>query len=172
MLSVVRWPFIAAALASIIVNLAVGGPKWSIIAVLSLYITWSLILSPDLVEYNRTSQSIKITLWSCILLTLIDIFIVSGWAIFVVPLVCFGGLLICAILFFTDIETQKHNMLPLILFIFAALIGSSIALYFHHGEGSWPLIVLGSFSLLLLISLIIVLGQDFRRELQRRFHFM
>lgn len=172
MLSILRWPFLTAALASVIVNLAVGDPKWSIIVVLSLYIAWKMVLSPDLVEYNRTSQSIKITLWSCVLLTLIDIFIADIWALFVVPLVCFGGILICAILFFTDLETQKHNMLPLILFAIAALFGSAITLYFHHGDGSWPLIVLGSFSLVLLVSLVIVLGQDFKRELARRFHFM
>ena len=74
------------------------------------------------------------------------------------------------VLFFTNLETQKHNMLPLINFIFVSIIGSLITLHFYHAEGSWPLIVLASLALLCLITLIIVLGQDFKREMHRRFH--
>ena len=89
---------------------------------------------------------------------------------FVVPIVCFAGLASCVVLFFTNLETQKHNMLPLVNFIFISIIGSSIALHFYHGAYSWPLIVLLSLSVIFLLSLIIVLGQDFKIEMKRRFH--
>jgi len=170
MLTVLRWPFIAAGAASLIVNLCVGGPLWSIIAVLSLYMIWKLVLSIDLVEYNRISQSIKFAAWSCILLALIDILLVNGFAFFVIPIVCFGVLAICIVLFFTNLEMQKHNMFPLILFIFVSIVGSSVALYFHHGAGDWPYMVLLGLSVVFLLALIIVLGQDFRIEMKRRFH--
>jgi len=39
-----------------------------------------------------------------------------------------------------------------------------------HEHDFWPFIVLGATALLLLISLIIILGQDFIREIKRRFH--
>jgi hypothetical protein len=104
------------------------------------------------------------------MLTLIDILLAPGWAIFVVPIVCFSGLAFCAVLFFTDLETQKHNMLPLILLIFFSIIASGICLIFWHEHDFWPFIVLGGISLFLLISFVIVLGSDFRLEMKRRFH--
>ena len=170
MLLVLKWPFILSAIASLIVNLCVGGPQWSVIVVSSLYMVWKLFLSTDLVEYNRISQSIKTVVWSVILLALIDIILVHGFAFFVIPIVCFGGLTVCIVLFFTNLETQKHNMLPLIIFTFASIVGSSIALYFHHGTSDWPYMVLLGLSVLFLFALIIVLGQDFRIEMKRRFH--
>ncbi len=170
LLNILRWPFLLAALGSTIVNLCVGAPYWFVIVLLSLYAVWKLGLSTDLVEYNRTSQSIKIVIFICVLLTLIDILLAPGWALFVVPIVCFSGILFCATLFFTDLETQKHNMLPLILLIFFSIIASSICLIFWHDHDFWPFIVLGAVSLILLISFVIILGADFRREMQRRFH--
>ena len=170
MLSIVRWPFFAVAATALIVNLCVKGPFWSIIVILSLYVIWTFVLSPDLVELNRISQTIKVTVWSSILLAVIDLLFVHSFSLFVIPIVCFSGLLSCIVLFFTNLETQKHNMLPLINFIFASIIGSLITLHFYHGKNSWPLIVLLSLSVLSLIAFIIVLGPDFKREMQRRFH--
>ena len=171
MLNIVRWPFLAVSLAAPIVNLWIGGPLWCILVILTLVIVWKMILSPDLVEFNRISQSIKVTVWSSILIAAVDLLFVNNrFALFVIPIVCFAGLTNCIVLFFTDLEIQKHNMLPLINFIFVSIIGSAIALYFYHNEENWPLIVLFCLSVLSLLSLIIVLGQDFKIEMQRRFH--
>ena len=171
MLNIVRWPFLGVAVAAPIINLCVGGPLWCIIVILALLFVWKMILSPDLVELNRISQSIKVTVWSSIVIATIDLlFINNRFALFVIPIVCFAGLTNCIVLFFTDLEIQKHNMLPLINFIFVSIIGSAIALYFYHDQENWPLIVLLGLSILSLLSLIIVLGQDFKIEMQRRFH--
>ena len=171
MLNIVRWPFLAVCVAAPIVNLCIGGPLWCIIVILTLYAVWKMVLSPDLVEFNRISQSIKVTVWSCILIAAVDLLFVNNrFAMFVIPVVCSVGLVSCIILFFTNLEMQKHNMLPLINFIFVSIIGSLIALHFYHGEYSWPLIVLLALSVLFLLSLIIVLGQDFKIEMKRRFH--
>lgn len=170
LLNVLRWPFIFSGITCLIVNLAVGGVAWSPIALLGMIMIWKLILSPDLVEYNRTSQTIKIVVYTLILLTLVDVLLIPGWAVFVVPIVCFAGLALCGILFFTDLETQKHNMMPLILFVFFAIIGSVVGLSIWHEHDYWPFIVLGGVSIVLLLLFIFVLGQDFLRELKRRFH--
>ena len=100
---------LAAAIASVLVNWATGGKAWSLIVLMSLYMVWTLVLSPDLVEYNRISQFIKLITCTCILLTLIDVFLISGWAVIVVPIVGFGGLIVAGILFLTDLERQKQN---------------------------------------------------------------
>ena len=170
MLSILRWPFLSAAAACIIVNLAVSGPWWGVIAVLVLYIVWTLILSPDLIEYNRMSQSIKIVVWTSILLTLIDILLVHSFALFVVPIVCFGGLVVSIVLFLTDLQRQKHNMMPLILFEMVSIIASVIVLCVWNDPNNWPYIVLLSLSVIGFLTKIIVLGRDFKIEWQRRFH--
>ena len=107
MLNIVRWPFLAVAIAAPIVNLCIGGPLWCIIVILTLIIVWKMVLSPDLVEFNRISQSIKVTVWSSILIAAVDLLFVNNrFAIFVIPIVCFAGLANCIVLFFTNLETQ------------------------------------------------------------------
>lgn len=169
-LRVIRWPVLFAVVACPVVNLAVGGRAWSLIVLMSIYMAWSLILSPDLVEYNRISQSIKVISFSCSLLASIDIFLASGWAVNVVPIVCFSGLVVSGTLFFTDIDRQKQNMLPLLLLIVVAIIASIVGLSIWHEESSLPFSIMGGSALLLLVASIITLRSDFLRELKRRFH--
>lgn len=170
LLHILRWPFIAAALASVAVNLIIGGPYWCVVAVAALALIWNLALSTDLVEYNRISQAIKAVIWSSVILLLIELFLAHIYAVFVIPIVCFGGLIACMVFLFTDLETQKHNLLPLINFIFFSIVGSGVALCFFPEARNWPFIVLLGESAVFLITLIVVLGQDFGRELKRRFH--
>lgn len=170
LLSILRWPFISAAVASVTANLLIGSPYWFPIVLLSLWGVWKFVFSTSLVEYNRISQFVKLVIYTCALLTLVDIFIISGWARFVVPIVCFSGIILCAVLFFTDIETQKHNIFPLILLVIFSVIASGICLIFWHERDFWPFIVLAVIAALILISFIIIIGSDFKLEMQRRFH--
>ncbi len=169
-LQILRLPFWAAAFACPIINLIIGGKAWSIVVLMSLYIVWTLLVSPALVEYNRISQTVKLVTNTGILLALIDIFLAPGWAIEVVPIVCFGGLIISGLLFFTNLEKQKQNMLPMLLMIFVTQVGAVIGLSVYHEEKRWALIVMGLISLALLFACIIALGADFIKELQKRFH--
>lgn len=169
-LNIIKWPVLAAAISCVIVNIAVGGKAWSIIAIMGIYMVWTLLLSPSLVEYNRISQTIKFILYSCLMLILINAFLVPGWAVQVVPMVCFGGLIVSAILFFTDIERQKQNMLPMLLLILVSIVGAAAGIYIWHNETIWPLIVMGAVAFALLTAVIVILRKDFIREIQRRFH--
>lgn len=170
LLNVARWPMLAAAAACIIVNLAVGGKPWCLVALMGLYMLWSLVLSPALIEYNRISQTIKLLSCSCILMGLIDFFLISGWALTVIPLVCLGGLATSGILFFTDLERQKQNMLPLLLLILGSLFASAAVLPLCKPSDRWVYIALGSLGVGLLIACIAVMGKGFFRELKKRFH--
>ena len=168
--SMVRWLFLFAAMICPILNIVIGGAAWSLVVLMSLYTAWTLILSPDLVEYNRISQFIKAIICTCLLLTLIDVFLAPGWAIEVVPMVCFGGLVVSGLMFFTDIEKQKQNMLPMLLLIIFAIVGAVIGLGVWHEESGWALAVMGGSALLLLSACVVTLGNDFIREVKRRFH--
>ncbi len=170
LLNILRWPFLGAAVACPVVNYAIGGKAWSIIVLMGLYLVWRLVFAVDLVEYNRISQFTKLILGSCVMLALIDYFLSSGWAIEVVPIVCFGGLTVAGTLFFTDFQRQKQNAMPMLILIFLAMVGSSLGLSLWHGRGRWAMIVMGGLALALLIACIATMGRDFLRELKKRFH--
>ena len=161
---------IIAVIACPIVNIATGGKAWSLVVIMSIYILWTMLLSPDLVEYNRISQFVKLITLTSILLVIIDVFLASGWVIKVDGILRFSGLIIAGVLFFTDLDRQKHNMLPLLFLIFLAIVTSILELCLYHGNGKWIAIVMGSVALALLIAIIIVLGNYLIKEIKKRFH--
>ena len=170
MLQILKWPFIVGALASIIVNICVGGKAWSAIVVAGEIALWKLVFALDLVEYNRISQFIKATIYSCVILALIHFLIVPFWALGIISILFYAALIVSGILFLTDIKRQKQNMLPMFYLIVIALIWSMVGLFSALEVMSWPLIVLGGVTLLLLAVIIITLRGDFIRELKCRFH--
>lgn len=170
LLRILQWPFLLAAYLCPIINLLTGGKAWSVIVLMSLYMAWKLVLSTDLVEYNRISQFTKLIVCTCVLLSLIDGLLAPGWAVEVVPMVCFGGLVVAGILFFTDLERQKQNMLPMLVLIVMAMIGSVVGVSIWHDQVYWPMVVMGALALALLVGCAATLGGDFLRELKRRLH--
>jgi hypothetical protein len=166
----VRWPFSFAVYMCPIVNLIVGGKAWSVVVLWALWILWTLVFSPSLVEYNRISQFVKFVAYGSILLILIDVLLSPGWAREIVTLVFFGGLIITGVLFFTDLEKQKQNMMPMLWMIFISFLGVIASLIFWIKESGWPLIVMAAIAIALLIASIAVLRRGFIRELKKRFH--
>lgn len=169
-LNILRWPFMVAAVVCPIVNLIFGGVWWSLIVVSSLYFIWNLFISIDLIEYNRISQFIKLTIYSCIMMFLIDTFLVSGWALDAISIVSFSSIIISGILLFTDFTRQKQNMLPILLLIIIAIIWCVVGFVTALEIKSWTLIVLGGATLLFLLMIIVVLRGDFFREISCRIH--
>jgi hypothetical protein len=165
-----KWPFLLAAYVCVIVNATVGGKAWSIVVLWSLWIAWSLIVSPSMIEYNRISQVIKLITYACILLILIDVLLSPGWAMLVVPIICFSGLMLSAVLFFTDFERQKQNIMPMLLLAFISIISAAVGLIVLNGEHQWALVVMGALALAILAACFMTLRSDFVRTLQKRFH--
>lgn len=165
-----KWLFLFTAYICPIINICAGGKAWSIIVLWSLFIVWTLIFSPSVIEYNRISQSIKLITHSCILLILINALLAPGWAAEVVPIVCLSGLIVVGVLFFTDLERQKHNMLPMLLLTIVAFIAAVIGLIVLHDCSRWPLVVMGAISFALLIACVLVFDGELVRELKKLFH--
>ena len=176
LIRILRLPFIISAIACPIVNLAIGGPAWSVIALFGLYVIWNMVVAIDLIEYNRTSQFIKFITYSIIMLILIDLILTPNvpWGSFVIPIVTFSGLVVAAVLFFTDFERQRHNLMPLLIIdiicLLAAIVMCLVIYYEHLDMAIWPYIVMGGVSLALLASLILSMKGGFFGELKRRFH--
>lgn len=169
LLQILRWPFIGAALACIIVNICVGGKAWSAIAVVALFGIWKQIFAVDLVEYNRISQLIKSIMYIVIILALIDLLIVSIWAIGVLAIIGYSGLILSGILFLTDLKRQKQNMLPMFFYIVVALIASVVGFVYADPSNLWTVIVLAAVSFVLLFVCIVVLRKEFVNELKKGF---
>lgn len=165
-----KWPFLFAAYFCPVLNIFLGGPAWSVIVVWSLWIIWSFTFSPDLVEINRISQFIKLIFDASILLFMIDILLSPGWALDVVPIVCFGGLIVAGVLFFTNLDAQKQNMMPILSLIACSFVFSVIELIFWSKENRWTPVVMGALALALLIAIFLKLGGGLIREIKKRFH--
>ena len=167
---VAQWPFLIAALICPVMNLLTGGSCWSLIVLVSLYIGWRFLIAPEMVEVNRISLFIKLIFCTVVLILSIGLNISVGWTVEIGCSICFVGLIVSAVLFFTDLQRQKQNMLPMILLIGLSLLSSVIGLIIWRDETRWALAVMGVLALILLLACFIILGADFIRELKKRFH--
>ena len=165
-----KWPFLLAAYICPILNIFFGGPAWSLVVLWSLWIVWSFFFSPHLVEFNRISQFIKFIVNAAILLILIDVLLSPGWAMEVVPLVCFGGLVVAGTLFFTDLDRQKQNMMPVLLLSAISILSSAIGLIVWRQGNRWTLVIMGAVAIAFLAACFIAMGGDLIREIKKRFH--
>lgn len=165
-----QWLLIAAACLCPALNLVTGGKAWSVIVLWALHMCWSLVISPARIEYNRISQFIKLLRDTSVLLLLVDWCLAPGWAVTVVPIVCFAGLIVGAALLFTDWRRQRQNLLPLLLLAGACLVGAAVGLFARPAAASWPMAVMGVTALLLLAACAVLLGPDCFTELRKRFH--
>lgn len=169
LINFMKWPLLIAVVICPIINLITGGKAWSLVVLMSIYMAWDLVISRDLVEYNRISQFVKLITLTSLLLITIDVFLAPGWALDTVPILIFSGLIVTSVLFFTDIERQKQNIFPFLFLILLSIISSIIGLSFYHEKDSWPLTVMGVVALFLLITLSITLKENIINELKKGF---
>ena len=169
LINVMKWPLLIAVVICPIINLINGGKAWSLVVLMSIYMTWDLVISRDLVEYNRISQFVKLITLTSLLLITIDVFLAPGWALEAVPILIFSGLIVTSVLFFTDIERQKQNIFPFLFLILLSIFSSIVGLSFYHEKDSWPLTVMGAVALFLLITLSITLKENIINELKKGF---
>lgn len=169
LINFMKWPLLIAVVICPIINLITGGKAWSLVVLMSIYMAWDLVISRDLVEYNRISQFVKLITLTSLLLITIDVFLAPGWALDAVPILIFSGLIVTSVLFFTDIERQKQNIFPFLFLILLSIFSSIIGLSFYHEKDSWPLTVMGIVALFLLITLSITLKENIINELKKGF---
>ena len=169
LINFMKWPLLIAVVICPIINLITGGKAWSLVVLMSIYMAWDLVISRDLVEYNRISQFVKLITLTSLLLITIDVFLAPGWALEAAPILIFSGLIVTSVLFFTDIERQKQNIFPFLFLILLSIFSSIIGLSFYHEKDSWPLTVMGVVALFLLITLSFTLKENIINELKKGF---
>lgn len=168
-MTICKWLFIFASITCALFNIFIGGKAWSVVAIWSMWLVWDQLLNPDMVEYNRISQIIKLVINSCILLILTDNFLASGWAAQVVPIICSSSMGLVALLLFTDFKTQQRNLLPLILFCFECLIAIAVYYIWLRTQINLAMVIMGLCAFGLLMACFIRLGGEFIEEFKKRF---
>ena len=161
--------FLLAAYFCPIINFCVGGKAWSVIVLWSLWFVWTTFLTRPLIENNLISQTVRFFLNICVLFILIEVFLSSGWAAFVIPIFCFSVIVLLGVIFFMNTAKQKQNMMPMLWVIGGSLVAIGSA-FLGLLSMNWPTIVLGSTAFALLIASIAVLRHQFFLELKKRFH--
>jgi hypothetical protein len=161
--------FVIASIICAVVNICVGGKAWSVVVIASMFVAWSCFR--PLVENLVINRITKIILKVIVLLILINAFLISGWAFFVVPIVCFSLLILLNIIYYAGYKWQKKNIMSL-YFVIAGSIIAIICALCKAFTLNWPTIVLGSLGAGLLIINIACLRKTVFREFIKRFHLV
>ena len=160
--------FLLALIVCPLINIWLQGTAWSVIVIFSLYLVWSSFVSPSLYELNRTYQSIKLFLDVLILLILVNVIFSRGWGLTVIPIVAFGGLIICSTLFFSDFQRQKHNAVPFVLVALLCLGAGLFGMFSELVETKWMYVVLASLSLAALVVSLVFLRKTVWQDLKKQ----
>lgn len=165
-----KWIFLLAGIISLVVNHIYHAFWWSPIVIWSLWSLWQLIFNPTLIGHNRTSIAVKASFNITILVGIIYVVYPTWPGIEVAAMVVGTGLIISAVLFFSNISRQKQNVLPFLIFILITIVFASIALAFRRNEPLvWAIIVALSVAVAIFLSTIIILRINYFKELKKRF---
>lgn len=152
-----------------LINFLVKGKAWSVVALFSMFAVWRIFITPSQFEINRTDETLKSLIYILILLGLIEVFLVGGWAITVIPIICFVGITIAFILFISDLEGQKHHSLTFIFFLLLCIAAGLVGIFLDSVKEKWVFIVLASVASAALVTTILTLKttiiEDFKKKI-------
>lgn len=152
----------------LLINLLTGGMPWSLIVIGGLATAWVALLYRPQVENTFIKKLCDTLIAVCLYLMLLDSVLGGQWALFVVPIVFFGDLIFISLYFLLYFKRQKRNFLPLFeLIILGLLTTLSALIYFRFLN--WPMIVTGSLSLALFITMLALFRSPLKREFQKKF---
>ena len=153
--------FVTCVILSIIVNFASGGAPWCLIV--------TMVVSPDLLEYNRISQTIKAIILLSILFIVIDL-LYPGWAGVATSVLLCCGIVLSAALFFSDFRRQRENLFPFLWLLIVALARALTGACSTSGPIRASFVLMAALSLILVLLFLLFLRKDCLRELRCRFH--
>lgn len=166
---IMKWLFILGIIVCPIVNYYTKGSAWCVIVIVSIIFMWTTLFSPSVLEITSIGLVFRTGSFAIILTTLIGLLLSPGWLGFVLPIIAFGTLALSGILFFSNLERHRNNIMPLIWEILFALV-AFLVLFFKLEKLNWPMITMGGLSLIMAITGLIAFHKEIWRELKKRFH--
>ena len=166
---ILKWVFLLGIMVCPIVNYLVGGPAWSVISIVSIIFVWTTLLSPSVLEITSIGLVFRTGSFAIIITTLIGLLISPGWLGFVLPIIAFSTLALSGILFFSNLERHRNNIMPLIWEILFALV-AFLVLFLVMDKLNWPMITMGGLASIMAVTGLIAFHKEIWRELKKRFH--
>ena len=164
-----RGIFVFLAYACGLINIVIGGIPWAVGAIGGLMVLWVAFFYRPLVEHTAIKKMTDVGAAVCLYLFLLDWVFGGGWSSFVVPIVLFAGLIIAGTFFLAYFKKQKRNFLPL----FELTLGGFVAIFcglVGWSRLDWPLIVVGSVSLALVVLTAALHWGEIKVELGKKMH--
>lgn len=156
---------------SAIVNLFVGGMPWAVLVFLGAYTLQTAVLSLETAEVSFIRRIISGSFAVSALLWGIAYITQSGvWATaYAIPLVLLGGMIASVSLFCSAFRHYRTQFLPILVLIVGALVAAGFGL---RGQlpMAWPLIALAGFSLVVLLTVVILHHKVLRAEWKKKMH--
>ncbi len=158
-------------LASVVVNLAVGGAPWCLYVLSGTFTLYVLAFGDHFMENSVVERIASGGLAISLLLFVIERLTDSGrWATHIaVPMVLFAALLAAALIYLIRFDTQRNTFLSPLAIILGSLCAAGFSL-FGGNPLHWPLIVLSGVSLLVMVVTGILYRKPFMTELRKKLH--
>ena len=168
-LELLRLLFVFLAYACALVNLAAGGTPWSLAAIGGLWVLWIAVFYRPLVENTAIKKIADVGIAVCLYLFLLDGIFGGNWSGFVTPIIFFSDLVIAGTYFLAYFKKEKRNFLPLFELTLAGLVAIFSGLVGWR-KLDWPLIVVGSVSLALVVLTTALHFRAIREEFRKKIH--
>jgi len=165
----IRGLFIFLAYACGLINLTVGGVPWALAAIGGLAVLWIAVFYRPLVENTVIKKITDVGGAVCLYLFLLDGIFGGQWSGFVAPIVFFADLIIAGTYFLAYFKKEKRNFLPLFELSLAGLVAIFCGLVGWQ-RLDWPLIVVGSVSLALLVLTVALHFRAIAEEFKKKIH--
>lgn len=164
-----KWPFLALTVITIILSARFNFSGYIPVIFCLLWIVWTNVFGTPMIDVSIISKAVKLICQLCILLIMIDVLIIPGWAVIVVPIVCTVGLLVAIILFMKDYQNQKQNVMPILALLLLALLNSAVSLLVVRQTQQLSSIIMGCVAFVLFLLCFILLRGDVFKEIKKYF---
>ncbi len=152
-----------------IVNIATGGKLWFLYVLGGSIIFYLSFLNKPLIEDTFIKRMTVVIFVICGYLYLIDFIEKTDWSYFVITIICFSVLIFQAVIFLSLYELQKKQIIPIFYTTLASVVLMILAL-FNVLTLNWPIIVLGSIAVFLLILFFTIFRKNIIKELKKYFY--
>lgn len=158
-------------LVCLIVNICVGGKPWCLYPLGAEFLFWLAFVAQAPIEARFMYRVFGVMLTLSLYLTLIDV--LDGklsWSLsLVVPILGFSGMIFMGSYILVFRKKQACSLTLVFFFILCSLVAILLGIVGVYSV-SWPLIVLGSCALAVLIFTVALYRSEIIRELKKRFH--
>lgn len=157
--------------ATVIVNISIGGRAWSLYAVAGAIVHYQAFYARKQVESSLIRKFVSIVISVCVLMVVVQVLSPAEVASvqMIIPIILWGALIIVALLYFTDFQSQKSHLTPILLTICISFVCIGTGLWIFNVI-KWPSIVLMSISTVIVLLSLIFFRKPIKAEMRKKLH--